>query len=60
MTDEIGTHDFGDAERPDETDPADATQPVEGGRDEVADLPGADTADPVDLPAEKEDASDRR
>ena len=32
-------------------DPADQTQPVEGGRAEMADLPGADTAED---PAEEE------
>jgi hypothetical protein len=36
-------------------DPGAKPQPAEGGRDEVADLPGADGAPPGDRPAEEDD-----
>ena len=47
-------------DRPAIADPAEADQPVEGGRDEVAELPGADTRDAMDAPADEEGARDRR
>ncbi|HSK53000.1 MAG TPA: hypothetical protein VLA44_09610 [Clostridia bacterium] len=44
MTDEAPKASRGDEGSADLADPADHTQPAEGGRAEVADLPGADTS----------------
>ena len=44
MTDEAPRASRRDEGSADRADPADHTQPVEGGRAEVADLPGADTS----------------
>jgi hypothetical protein len=58
VTERPRTQGLDDSERTDVADPGATPQPAEGGRDEVADLPGADTSRAADEPA-REDDQDR-